>query len=63
MPRIVGEFLARKWGQAVIIENKSGAGGNVGADAAYHSDPDGYVGYTGPQGGAGLPVYLQQFFG
>ena len=32
MPRIVGDWLARKWGQAVIIENKSGAAGNVGAD-------------------------------
>jgi len=41
MPRVVGEFLARKWGQAVIIENRAGAGGNTGADAAYHSDPDG----------------------
>ena len=30
MPRIVAEFLARKWGQAVIIENRAGAGGNVG---------------------------------
>jgi len=43
MPRIVGEFLARKWGQAVIIENKSGAGGNVGQDAVAHSAPDGYT--------------------
>jgi tripartite-type tricarboxylate transporter receptor subunit TctC len=48
MPRIVGEFLARKWGQAVIIENKSGAGGNVGADAAYHADPDGYTLFASP---------------
>src|SRR6478735_3334387 len=48
MPRIVGEFLARKWGQAVIIENKSGAGGNVGADAAFHSDPDGYTLFASP---------------
>jgi tripartite-type tricarboxylate transporter receptor subunit TctC len=48
MPRIVGEFLARKWGQAVIIENKSGAGGNVGAEAAYHSDPDGYTLFASP---------------
>ena len=48
MPRIVGEFLARKWGQAVVIENKSGAGGNTGADAAYHSDPDGYTLFASP---------------
>jgi tripartite-type tricarboxylate transporter receptor subunit TctC len=48
MPRIVGEFLSRKWGQPVIIENKSGAGGNVGADAAYHADPDGYTLFASP---------------
>src|SRR3954470_21679932 len=48
MPRIVADFLTRKWGQAVIIENKSGAGGNVGAEAAFHSDPDGYTLFAAP---------------
>jgi tripartite-type tricarboxylate transporter receptor subunit TctC len=48
MPRIVGEFLSRKWGQPVIIENKSGAGGNVGAEAAFHSEPDGYTLFASP---------------
>jgi tripartite-type tricarboxylate transporter receptor subunit TctC len=48
MPRIVADFLSRKWGQGVIIENKSGAGGNVGAEAAYHSDPDGYTLFASP---------------
>src|ERR1043165_3309739 len=43
MPRVVGDWLSRKWGQAVVIENRSGAGGNVGAEAAYKSDPDGYT--------------------
>ena len=31
MPRIVADFLTRKWGQPVIVENRAGAGGNVGA--------------------------------
>ena len=31
MPRIVADFLSRKWGHPVIIENRAGAGGNVGA--------------------------------
>jgi tripartite-type tricarboxylate transporter receptor subunit TctC len=48
MPRIVADFLSRKWGQAVVIENKSGAGGNVGAEAAYNSDPDGYTLLSAP---------------
>ena len=48
MPRIVADWLSRKWGQAVIIENRAGAGGNVGAEAAYKSDPDGYTLFASP---------------
>jgi tripartite-type tricarboxylate transporter receptor subunit TctC len=48
MPRIVGDWLSRKWTQPVIIENKSGAAGNVGAEAAAKSDPDGYTLLSAP---------------
>jgi tripartite-type tricarboxylate transporter receptor subunit TctC len=48
MPRIVADFLSRKWGHAVIIENRAGAGGNVGAEAAFKSDPDGYTLFAAP---------------
>jgi tripartite-type tricarboxylate transporter receptor subunit TctC len=40
MPRIIADWLSRKWGQSVIIENRSGAGGNVGAEVVAKSDPD-----------------------
>ncbi len=43
MPRIFSEWLARKWGQAVVIENRTGAGGNIGAEAVAKSAPDGYT--------------------
>lgn len=43
LPRMVGERLSRKWGQPVTIENRSGAGGNIGADVFARSDPDGYT--------------------
>jgi tripartite-type tricarboxylate transporter receptor subunit TctC len=43
MPRVVADWLSRKWGQSVIIENKTGAAGNIGAEAAYRADPDGYT--------------------
>jgi tripartite-type tricarboxylate transporter receptor subunit TctC len=43
MPRIIADWLSRKWGQAVIIENRAGAGGNVGAEVVAKSDPDGYT--------------------
>jgi tripartite-type tricarboxylate transporter receptor subunit TctC len=48
MPRIIGDWLARKWGQAVVIENKAGAGGNVGAEVVANADPDGYTLLSSP---------------
>jgi tripartite-type tricarboxylate transporter receptor subunit TctC len=50
LPRIVAERLRQKWGQAVIIENRSGAGGNIGADAVAGSAPDGYTLLASPPG-------------
>jgi tripartite-type tricarboxylate transporter receptor subunit TctC len=50
LPRIVGERLRQKWGQPVIIENRSGAGGNIGADAVASSAPDGYTLLASPPG-------------
>ena len=43
MPRIFSEWLARKWGQPVVIENRTGAAGNIGAEAVAKADPDGYT--------------------
>ena len=50
LPRIVAEKLRQKWNQAVIIENRSGAGGNIGADAVASSNPDGYTLLASPPG-------------
>jgi tripartite-type tricarboxylate transporter receptor subunit TctC len=41
--RIIAEGLQRKWGQPVIVENRGGAAGNIGAEAAYNAEPDGYT--------------------
>src|SRR2546426_5935492 len=41
--RLIGERLASSLSQPVIIENRGGAGGNVGAEAAAKSAPDGYT--------------------
>src|ERR1700748_451302 len=50
LPRIVAERLRQKWNQAVIIENKAGAGGNSGAEAVASSPPDGYTLFASPPG-------------
>lgn len=43
LARIVGQKLGEKWGQPVVIENKPGAGGNIGAELAAKAAPDGYT--------------------
>jgi len=43
MARIVAEKLGEKWGKAVIIDNRPGAGGNIAADVVAKSAPDGYT--------------------
>jgi tripartite-type tricarboxylate transporter receptor subunit TctC len=41
--RMLGEKLSRIWGQEVFIENKGGAGTNIGNEYAARSEPDGYT--------------------
>jgi tripartite-type tricarboxylate transporter receptor subunit TctC len=41
--RMLGQKLAALWGQPVVIENRAGAGGNVGADVVAKSPGDGYT--------------------
>ena len=48
MPRLIGDWLSRKWGQPVTVENRTGAGGNIGSDFVYHSAPDGYTLLSSP---------------
>ena len=41
--RLLGQKLGELWGQPVVIENRTGAGGNIGADAVAKATPDGYT--------------------
>lgn len=50
LPRIVAEKLREQWGQAVVIDNRSGAGGNIGAELVARSEPDGYTLLASPPG-------------
>ena len=48
--RILAQRLSIMWGQPVLIDNKGGAGGNVGLDAVSRAKPDGYTLLTGNVG-------------
>jgi tripartite-type tricarboxylate transporter receptor subunit TctC len=43
MARVLAAKLAEVWGSSVIVENRSGAGGNTGAEYVAKSEPDGYT--------------------
>jgi len=43
LPRIVGEKLAAKWRQAVVVDNRPGASGNIGMEEGARAEPDGYT--------------------
>jgi tripartite-type tricarboxylate transporter receptor subunit TctC len=47
--RIIAQKLTETWGQNVVIENRPGGGGNIGAAAAAKSAPDGYTLHLGAQ--------------
>ena len=55
--RIVAQKLQDKWGPAVIVENRAGAGGNVGAEAVFTAAPDGYTLLFTAQG----PLVVNQY--
>ncbi len=43
LARALSQKLGEKWGQTVVVDNRPGAGGTIGADAASKATPDGYT--------------------
>jgi tripartite-type tricarboxylate transporter receptor subunit TctC len=56
--RIVADKLQAQWGQTIVIENRTGAGGNIGADLAAQAEPDGTTLMFSPPGPLAINVSL-----
>ena len=63
LARLIGQYLSEKLGQQFIIENKPGAGNNIGTEAVIHSPPDGYtVLLVNPANGINASLYKKLSF-
>ena len=50
LARLIGQRLSERLGQQFVIENKPGAGNNIGTEAVINAEPDGYTRAAGQSG-------------
>ena len=56
--RILAEPLSRVWSRPAVVENRGGAGGNIGADLVAKAAPDGYTLGQGPVGALAITRHM-----
>ena len=61
--RIVGERISSALGQPVVVDNRGGAGGSIGAEAVARSAPDGYTLLVGSNGPLTVNPFVQAKLG
>jgi tripartite-type tricarboxylate transporter receptor subunit TctC len=56
--RILGQYLSEYFGQQFVVENRVGAGGNIGMEVVLSSPPDGYtIGFVAPNNAINTTLY------
>ena len=63
LARLIGQKLSESLGQPVVVENRAGAGGNIGTEIAAKAPPDGYTLVTGNNATFGANVSLYKNLG
>ena len=58
LPRLLGPKLTDTWGQAVVIENRTGAAGNIGMELGARAAPDGYTLTSAPVGNLAINPHM-----
>jgi tripartite-type tricarboxylate transporter receptor subunit TctC len=61
--RIAGDQISKGVGQPVVVENRGGAGGGIGAEFVAHADPDGYTLLVGSNGPLTVNPFVQANLG
>jgi tripartite-type tricarboxylate transporter receptor subunit TctC len=58
LPRLVGQKLTEMWGQPVVVDNRTGAAGNIGMELGAKAAPDGYTLTSAPVGNLAINPHL-----
>lgn len=58
LPRLIGARLSEMWGQPVVVENRTGAAGNIGMELGARAAPDGYTLTSAPVGNLAINPHL-----